>query len=227
MSGQELELRAEKHPTSDERQRGSATSAIDYAQVYSDKWYRILLRNIRGRSVKAGFLWVVELISRLARGHPIRALSEVRPFLFMGGQHLRRGLSVLESWGISAVLNMRDEFDDQLAGVAKDRYLHLKVVDNTPPTLDQLRRGVAFIEEERRRGGKVYVHCEAGVGRAPTMAAAYLVSTGKSTLEAWEELRDIRPFIRPRRMQRALIQQLADTGWNWETSSPAASVGMS
>lgn len=214
MSEQDHELRSGGRSGSDQRQKGSAKSAIDYAEAYSDKWYRILLRNLRGRSLKAALLWVAELLSRLIRGHPIRDLSEVRPFLFVGGQHLRRGLPELDSWGVSAVLNMRDEFDDQLAGVAKDRYLHLKVIDNTPPTLAQLRSGVDFIEAERRRGGRVYVHCEAGVGRAPTMAAAYLVSTGKPTLAAWEELRGIRPFIRPRRTQRAVIQQFADDGWD-------------
>ena len=39
-------------------------------------------------------------------------------------------------------------------------------------------RGVCFIDAEINRGGKVYIHCAVGCGRAPTMTAAYLISTG-------------------------------------------------
>lgn len=164
--------------------------------------------------VGAGLLnsGIPELISRLVRGHPIRKLREVRPFLFVGGQHLKRGMPELATWGISAVVNMRDEFDDRTSGVAPVRYLHLPVVDNTSPTLEQLKRGVEFIERERKLGGKVYVHCQAGVGRAPAMAAAYLVASGEPIEESWEELRDIRPCIRPRRSQRARIREFAQDG---------------
>merc|ERR1712110_1159837 len=34
---------------------------------------------------------------------------------------------------------------------------------------------VAFIEEARETGGVVFVHCGAGISRAPTATAAYLI----------------------------------------------------
>jgi protein-tyrosine phosphatase len=75
--------------------------------------------------------------------------------------------------------------------------------------LDDLRRGVAFIREEIARGGGVYIHCGAGVGRAPALAAAYLVSTGLSPQEAWARIRAVRPFIRPKPAQIEQIEQFA------------------
>jgi protein-tyrosine phosphatase len=60
-----------------------------------------------------------------------------------------------------------------------------------------------------QNGGRVYVHCAGGVGRAPTMAAAYLVSTGLATEEAWALIRRKRPFIKPTEAQRAALEQFA------------------
>ena len=83
----------------------------------------------------------------------------------------------MEARGITAVVNMRIEFDDSDAGIAPPRYLHLPVVDDHAPTLEQLQTGASFMADEIARGGGVYVHCGSGIGRAATMAAAYLIST--------------------------------------------------
>jgi protein-tyrosine phosphatase len=64
--------------------------------------------------------------------------------------------------------------------------------------------------EQVANGGSVYVHCGSGIGRAPTMAAAYLISTGLTRDEAWETIRTVRPFIRPTAVQVERIEQFAD-----------------
>jgi protein-tyrosine phosphatase len=104
---------------------------------------------------------------------------------------------------------MRIEFDDQEAGVAPPRYLYLPTVDDTAPSLEHLQQGVAFIEQEIAQGGGVYVHCGSGVGRAPTMAAAYLVRTGLTPEQAWARIRKVRPFIRPTAVQVAQLERFA------------------
>lgn len=50
--------------------------------------------------------------------------------------------------------------------------------DGTPRPLDQTRAGVAFAAECKRVGGKLYVHCQWGLGRAPSMTYAILRSRG-------------------------------------------------
>jgi len=47
------------------------------------------------------------------------------------------------------------------------------------------------------------------VGRAPTMAAAYLVQQGMTPQDAWASIRRVRPFIRPTPAQVAQIEAFA------------------
>jgi protein-tyrosine phosphatase len=71
--------------------------------------------------------------------------------------------------------------------------------------LDDLRQGVAFIHQVIAGGGKVYIHCGGGIGRAPTMAAAYFISQGLKFDEAVELIVKARPFIN---MTPAQMEQL-------------------
>jgi hypothetical protein len=154
-------------------------------------------------------LWAADHAVRIVIGAPIQRVSQITPQLHVGGQYRRRGWPKLVERGITAVVDMRTEFDDNDASIAPPRYLYLPTVDDTPPTLEQLREGVAFITEEVARGGGVYVHCGSGVGRAPTMAAAYLVSTGLTPDQAWARIRQVRPFIRLKPEQIAQIERFA------------------
>ncbi len=133
--------------------------------------------------------------ARILTGAPIERLSAVTPQLHVGGQHRPRGWNRMVERGITAVVNMREEWHDDVAqGIGGERHLHLITIDNTPPALDDLQRGVDFIAAEIERGGKVYIHCGVGVGRAPIMAAAYLVSTGLTPEDALAKIRAVRPF---------------------------------
>jgi predicted protein tyrosine phosphatase len=168
-------------------------------------WGRLIEQGIRVTG-----LWAADHLVRIVTGAPIRDVSQVTPQLHVGGQYRRRGCRRLSERGVTAVVNMRTEFDDEAAGIAPRRYLYLPTVDDKPPSLEHLHTGVDFIVEEVSRGGGVYVHCGAGVGRAPTLAAAYLVSTGLTSDEAWARIREVRPFIRPKPGQVAQIEQFAE-----------------
>ena len=75
-------------------------------------------------------------------------------------------------------------------------YLHLPVLDLTPPTSQQLRAAVEFIERHRK-DGMVLIHCKAGFSRSAAVAAAWLVATGRATNApaAFHLLRAVRPQI--------------------------------
>jgi predicted protein tyrosine phosphatase len=153
--------------------------------------------------------WAADHAVRIITGAPLRRVSQITPRLHVGGQYRRRGWSRMEARGITAVVNMRVEFDDQEAGIAPPRYLHLSVIDDQAPTLEQLRTGCAFIAEEVAREGAVYAHCGSGIGRAATMAAAYFISTGRTEEDAWTLIRAARPFIRPTPPQLEQIEHFA------------------
>ena len=176
------------------------------------KGLRILWKRLTQQGLWTTALWAADHLWRRIVGAPLRRVSEITPHLHVGGQYKRRGWPRLAARGITAVINMRVEFDDARAGIAPPRYLHLPTVDDTAPSLEDLQRGVAFIQEEVARGGAVYIHCGAGVGRAAAMAAAYLVSTGLTPEEAWARIRAVRPFVRPQPVQ---VEQVARFAAEW------------
>ena len=173
------------------------------------KFFRLFYLRLTTQGARTTFLWLANVLNRYLIDHPIRRLCQVTPQLFVGAQFGERGWRVLKRWGISAVVNLRKEFDDIDLDIDLDRYHYIPTEDDNTPTLDELREGVEFIAAEIERGGKVYIHCGSGVGRAPTMAAAYFVSRGSSVQEACETIRRIRPFIRPTRVQREQLERLA------------------
>ncbi|MGD2145628.1 MAG: dual specificity protein phosphatase [Anaerolineae bacterium] len=173
------------------------------------KGLAILWHRVTEQGIRATALWVTDHLERVVSGAPKQSLSQITSQLHVGGQYRRRGWDRMAARGITAVVNLRLEFDDQVARIAPQRYLYLPTVDDTPPTMEHLRAGVDFIADEISQGGGVYVHCGSGVGRAPSMAAAYLVSTGLSPEEAWESIRAVRPFVRPRPEQVARVKEFS------------------
>ena len=166
-------------------------------------------RGLKHPGPRIMMLWIVADTVRLVTGAPMRSVSQITPQLHLDGQYRRRGWPILAARGVTAVVNLRTELDDNHAGIAPARYLYLPTLDNEPPTLGQLREGVAFIVAEIGQGGGVYVHCRSGVGRAAMMVAAYLVSTGLTPDQAWARIREARPFICPTPTQMAQVERFA------------------
>ncbi|NIV39124.1 MAG: protein phosphatase [Anaerolineae bacterium] len=169
----------------------------------------ILRRRLAEQGFRVTAWWAADHAVRIITGAPLKRVSQITPRLHVGGQYRHRGWPRMKTRGITAVVNMRVEFDDQEAGIAPPRYLHLRVVDDQAPTLEQLGMGCAFIAEEVAREGVVYVHCGSGIGRAATMAAAYLISAGRTEEDAWAAIRASRPFVRPTPPQLEQIQRYA------------------
>ena len=105
----------------------------------------------------------------------------------------------LLSKGIKADISLEKERLDAPFGV--DYYLWLPVKDHTAPTQKQLMIGVNFIENLIKNKIKVYIHCQRGHGRAPTLVAAYLISKGKIAEQAVEFIKKKRPVIHPNKIQ--------------------------
>jgi protein-tyrosine phosphatase len=106
------------------------------------------------------------------------------------------------------VLSLQAEREDRFSGSPPERTLRLRVPDFHAPTLAQLSEGVAFIASAHADGLPVLVHCHAGVGRAPLMAAAYLVAVhDMSYRTALAHLRAARPIIAPNLRQIARLRE--------------------
>ena len=85
--------------------------------------------------------------------------------------------------------------------------------------MEHLNQGVDFINKAIAQGGKVYIHCGGGVGRAPAMAAAYFISQGYERDQAIELIRKARPFIRIMPAQMEQLERFEMTNVERQQSS--------
>lgn len=145
-------------------------------------------------------------INRLLTGIPSEKFSRISPQLFLGGQYGKPAIEHFQRNGITGIVSMRRATPRDIDVAKNITILHLPTGDRKPPSLTDLERGVSFIRGKIDAGGGVYVHCRLGEGRGPTMAAAYLISTGMSTDEALSHLRKFRPFARPNKKQRNMLR---------------------
>jgi atypical dual specificity phosphatase len=105
----------------------------------------------------------------------------------------RQAAQMLEVGGVKLIVNMHEMPDDPaLLERLCARTVHLPVPGSCAPTQEQLDRGVAEICEALGRAEPVAVHCGAGLGRAGTLLAAYLVSQGCEAEQAMERVRGAR-----------------------------------
>ena len=87
------------------------------------------------------------------------------------------------------------------------KYLHVPTPDLTAPDIEQIDTAVDFIHERINSNEAVMVHCAAGMGRAGTMLACYLVKYQKhSAKDAISKIREERPGSIQSEMQEITIQ---------------------
>ncbi|MFV9506377.1 MAG: protein-tyrosine phosphatase family protein [Oscillochloridaceae bacterium umkhey_bin13] len=135
-------------------------------------------------------------------------VSPVDQLLFVGGQFRPEQWPHLYAMDIRAVLSLQAEHEDQFIDPLPTRTLRLLVEDHTAPTLAQLAEAVDFMTVAHNEGLPVFVHCHAGVGRAPTTAAAYVaVRQGLTAEAAMARIAKARPIITPNPAQMRRLHE--------------------
>lgn len=107
---------------------------------------------------------------------------------------LQGDLAFLQASGITLLVSLTEVPVPQadLARVGMEG-LHLPVRDFHAPTLDQLQVFTDRAHGVIASGGRVGVHCAAGLGRTGTFLAAYLVTEGQTADGAMAQVRKLRP----------------------------------
>ncbi len=175
--------------------------------TFIKKGVSILFYRLREQGPRTTLLWAYGRGMPKLTGVPTMQYSQITPEIFVGPQYGPAGKRKLEAMGINAGINLRIEFDDAAHDLALADYCYLPTIDDNAPTLEHLHQGVAFIQRIVGGGGKVYIHCAGGVGRAPTMAAAYFISEGQSLAESLTLIRKARPFIKIMPPQMAQLKK--------------------
>lgn len=107
--------------------------------------------------------------------------------------------------GIRADISLEEKRVDAPFGV--NSYLWLPTADHESPSLDQLKLGVEHLKVLVSEKTKIYTHCKNGHGRAPTLVAAYYISTGLSVDDAIEKVMSKRRGAHINEAQKAGLEE--------------------
>ncbi|MEK6952102.1 MAG: dual specificity protein phosphatase family protein [Nanoarchaeota archaeon] len=132
---------------------------------------------------------------RLHKNKPVFEYSKINEYIYIGtnlccAEHFKKALL---KKGIKANVSLEEKRLDHPIGV--DYYLWLPTKDQTPPSFKQLLIGAKFIKDLIKNKIKVYIHCEFGHGRSPTLVIAYFILDGKKVKEAIKLIKNKRPSI--------------------------------
>jgi protein-tyrosine phosphatase len=115
-----------------------------------------------------------------------------------GGIWTESKMSDIVRAGVTHIVNMQIEFDDRPLAEGYDVEVLWNPVDDDfqPKSASVLQRGVDFaLNALEDRKARVFIHCAAGVHRAPMMTLAILRSMGWGLEEAMQMIQSRRPVV--------------------------------
>ncbi|KAM8842346.1 dual specificity protein phosphatase 5 [Synchiropus picturatus] len=122
---------------------------------------------------------------------------EILPFLYLGSAYHASRQDYLSDLHITALLNVsRRDLQPTKGGFD---YKWIPVEDNHMADISShFQEAIEFIDHVKQSGGKVLVHCEAGISRSPTICMAYIMKTQRIKLDAaFDIIKQRRAVISP------------------------------
>ena len=121
-------------------------------------------------------------------GDRLSAFGQMESWLWRGGQPARLGYEWLSHRGARVIVNLRRrEEPPDMAKYAPDlEPVHIPVKNHRAPSDEQIRQWL-FLCRHRSDRDIVFIHCDKGIGRASTFAAAVRLAQGWSAEHAIQE----------------------------------------
>ncbi|KAK7869255.1 hypothetical protein R5R35_000875 [Gryllus longicercus] len=151
---------------------------------------------------------------------PDLQVANILPGLSLGSQDVVLTPGLLKEHQITSVLSV---------GVVSElmdpdiKHLFVPLLDLPESDISEvLNQCLSFIDEARKAGGCVFVHCNAGVSRSATIVIAYLMQKGWMFEDAFQMVKLKRPVINPNkgfvdflkhmdRRKRFSIEEISET----------------
>jgi protein-tyrosine phosphatase len=111
----------------------------------------------------------------------IKNLAKVDAHLWRGSAPSEAGYAALARKDVKVIVDLRaEDLEVDRAGIEAlgMKLVRIPMRDGQAPTDEQVQK---FMSVMKNADGRVYVHCGAGVGRTGTMAASYLVLSGRTS----------------------------------------------
>lgn len=115
--------------------------------------------------------------------------------------------------GVRAVVNTCNEYGGPVTQYEKHsiEQLHIPTIDFTPPSLEDVKKGVQFVSRHVEQGNTVYIHCKAGRGRSATVAICWLMAA--KSMDPWQAqkyLLEKRSHVHSTLPERDVVKQFWD-----------------
>ena len=164
-----------------------------------------LLGWVRNHGVKGALLRFVNQ----SLGLPTTDTSRIDEHLWIGAKPSILGrwwLEKIKKLRIYSLLPMVSTNKDKRAGV-NSAYSGFHIPEYVQISLADYSRAVREIESMASLGQGVYIHCREGVGRAPAIGAAFLISEGQSIEEALDKVGTRRKVASLSHLQIASLEE--------------------
>ncbi|XP_068089807.1 dual specificity protein phosphatase 4 [Hyperolius riggenbachi] len=153
---------------------------------------------------------------------------DILPFLFLGSAYHAARRDMLDTLGITALLNVSSDCPNHFEG--HFQYKCIPVEDNHKADISSwFMEAIEYIDSVKDNHGRVLVHCQAGISRSATICLAYLMMKKRVKLEeAFEFVKQRRSIISPNfSFMGQLLQfesQVLTTSCATEAASPSATL---
>jgi protein-tyrosine phosphatase len=137
----------------------------------------------------------------------------VAPWLLIGpALHADAYRNLVHEHGVTHIVDLREEDTDDpdVMEALRVRWIRVPIPDSQAPEPSQLDDVERWIEPCLRGSGVAYLHCQGGLGRAPTVAIALLMRRGFSLAEAYRIVRMARTEGMPTEQQHGWLERLVD-----------------
>ncbi|XP_057296741.1 dual specificity protein phosphatase 7-like [Hydractinia symbiolongicarpus] len=124
---------------------------------------------------------------------------EIMPRLYLGNKKDSSVLNLLQTAGITHILNVTHDLPNVYESSSEFEYLQLPIQDNWDGNMmDLFPKAFSFIDNAMSKGGCVLVHCLGGISRSSTVIIAYLMTSYNYSLnEAYDHVKSKKSNIAP------------------------------
>ncbi|CAG9333273.1 unnamed protein product [Blepharisma stoltei] len=139
-------------------------------------------------------------------------IDEIEPNLYLGSIFAAEDQTILREFGITHIVQVLESNDicPQFSNIV---YHHSPIMDRVDGNLIRiLPSALKFIHTNLVAGGKVFVHCAAGISRSSSIIVAYLMAKHKLPFEdAYNWVKSKRSMARPNNGFQRQLKSLTQT----------------
>lgn len=154
---------------------------------------------------------------------------EIIPGVYLGNYKFAKNGPLLKSLKITHVINCAKETQQGLPRIDRIEYKILPLDDHPSENISQyFQPTIEYIDNVIQNGGRIVIHCYAGISRSATILIAYLMYKFKYTPEeTTERVRKLRSIVNPNSGFKTQLQQYHTWLYNsWNSKNVGMEIDM-